>query len=167
MSYTRNQKTTDAKLQRGKEHLNSQGCAARSSLSEAALFQLYIIITVIRRQSCEQLPSLYPGKAQRCFFSAPISCAHWKATKIGDNAQKGITAAKNAATLQPRSMASPLGMLGFFYSLTPICFQQQLSGRREACAKDPVSFLQQEWQLKSSKGTQQTPGRLDLLTSLC
>lgn len=129
MSYTRNQnKTTDAKLQRGNKHLNSQGCAARSSLSETALLQLYIIIAVIRRQSCEQLPSLYPGKAQRCFFFAPISCAHWKATKTGDKAQKGITAAKNAATLQTRRMAS-LWDVWLFIQFNTDLLQQQLFGR--------------------------------------
>jgi len=78
---------------------------------------------------------------------------HWKATKTGDSVQKCITAAKNTTASQPRSraLAPLLEMFGFFF-LTPICFQRLPFWRREAFAKHPTSYPQQELQLKSSKG---------------
>lgn len=137
----------DAKLQRNNEHLNLQGYAARSSPKATELFKLQMVPTVIKGRSCEQVSSQPCESPKVSPRSAPTS----------SRALGGHKAWGQQGTCTPL-----FEMFGFLYSLTPICFQQLTSWRREAFSKHPASYPQRELQLKSSKGApgpvlQQTP----------
>lgn len=153
----------DAKLQRNNEHLNLQGCAARSSPRETELVNLQMVPTVSKGRCCEQVSSQPCESPKVPPHPAPTSsCA------LGGHKASRAHRTKNRTTLQPRSKALAHHCLR---CLTLICFQQLMFWRREAFSKHPALYPQGELQLKSSKGAPgpSKPSRsgLALLTFAC